>query len=101
MKKLVKHYSAEFKLKVVLESLKGDKTINQISIKYDTCPRNIQGWRKQFLENAEIVFNKEKAVKIYKDKLKEKDQEIEEVYKEVGKLTTQLNWLKKKSINLI
>ena len=96
MKKSVKQYKPEFKVKVVLESLKGEKTTNQIAAKYDTVPRNIQYWRKQFLENAELAFDKEKSIKKYKQKLIRKEEELEEVYTELGKLTAQLNWAKKK-----
>jgi len=97
LKRTVKHYNPEFKVKVVLESLKGEKTTNQIASKYGTVPRNIQHWRKQFLENAELAFSKEKIIKECKQKLHIKEEELEEVYKELGRLTAQLNWAKKKS----
>ena len=97
MKRSVKQYSSEFKVKVVLESLKGEKTTNQLASKYETVPRNIQSWRKQFIENAELAFNKEKVIKEYKTKINRKDEELEDVYKELGKLTAQLNWAKKKA----
>ena len=40
-------YSAEFKVKVVLEVLKGEKTLNQISQEYNILPKNIINWKKQ------------------------------------------------------
>ena len=93
---MVKQYSTKFKLKLVLEALKGEQTTSQIASKYETTPRNIQKWRKQFLENAELALNKEHVIKEYSDKLDAKNKELDELYKELGKLTAQLNWAKKK-----
>ena len=41
-------YSAEFKTKIVLEVLKGDKTINEIASEYNIIPKNIQNWKNIF-----------------------------------------------------
>ena len=54
-------------------------------------------WKKQFLENMEMVFDKDKRLDPYKKKISEKDELIEELYKQVGKITTHLEWAKKKS----
>ena len=48
-------YSAEFKVKVVLEVLKGDKTLNQISQEYNILPKNIINWKKQFFSQRVIA----------------------------------------------
>ena len=71
-------------------------TESVINRKYEINPRNIQNWRKQFIENAEIAFNKDQVVKEYREKLKEKEIETEELYKEIGKLTARINWMEKK-----
>jgi putative transposase len=95
-KKMIKQYSPALKLKVILEVLKEEETISQIGSKYEINPKNIQNWRKEFLENAELAFNKEKVIKEYKERLKSKETENEELYKTIGKLTSQLNWAEKK-----
>ena len=95
-KRIVKEYSPEFKVKIVLEALKEEETTNQIASRYEVNPRNIQSWRKQFIDNAEIIFNKDKGLIEYKKKLKEKEVETEELYKEIGRLTTRVNWMEKK-----
>ena len=95
-KRAVKEYSPRFKVKVVLEALKEEETTSQIASRYGINPRNIQYWRKQFIENAEIVFNKDQVVKEYREKLREKEGEAEELYKEIGKLTAKVNWMEKK-----
>ncbi len=95
-KRMIKHYNASMKLKVVLEVLKEEQTINQIASMYEIHPRNIQNWRKEFLDNAELAFNKERAIKKYKEQLKTTEAENEELYKTIGKLTSKLNWTEKK-----
>ena len=82
-------YSAEFKVKVVLEVLKGDKTLNQISQEYNVLPKNIINWKKQFLDNAEIAMEPSKAVKEYKDKIKDLEKKVDKYAKTVGKLTVE------------
>lgn len=42
-------YSADFKAKIVLEVIEGEKTLNEIASKYDLLPKNVQNWKKQFL----------------------------------------------------
>ena len=45
MSRKMTQYSAEFKTKIVLEVLKGDKTINEIASEYNIIPKNIQNWK--------------------------------------------------------
>ena len=87
-KRMVKQYSPEFKLKVVLEVLKEEETVSQIASKYEIVPKNIQNWKKQFLDNAELAFNKEQVIKVYKEDVDKKQLEIEELYKETAILIT-------------
>ena len=49
-------YSAEFKSKIVLEVLQGNKEINAIAAENNLNPNMIRNWRKEFLENASRVF---------------------------------------------
>ncbi len=49
-----KTYNADFKAKLVLEVLEGEKTINEIASSYEIIPKNLINWKKQFLENNEI-----------------------------------------------
>jgi putative transposase len=65
------NYSAEFKVKIVLEVLKGEKTLNQIATENNILPKNIINWKKQFLANAEIAMEPSKAVKEYKEQIKD------------------------------
>ena len=95
-------YSASFKVKVVLEVLKNDKTLNQIAKEYNILPKNIINWKKQFLDNAEIAMEPAKAVKEYKDQIKELEKKVDKYAKTVGKITVERDWAvgKLKSLDL-
>jgi len=90
-----KRYSAEKKTEIVLEILREEKTLAELATEHDIHPVQLSKWKKEFLENAASVFGKEakKAEKMKKTYEKEK----EELIKEIGQLTVEVNWLKKKS----
>ena len=91
-----KKYSAEFKVSVVLEVLKGEKSLNQIAQEHKVLPKNILNWKKQFLENAEIAMEPSKVVKEYKEQIKELEKKVDKYAKTVGKLTVERDWLEGK-----
>jgi len=89
-------YSAEQKTKIVLELLKEEETIAQIAAKYKITSQSITKWKKQFLENASLAFEPAKAVQEFKNEIKSKDEEIEELQKQLGKSIVEKEWLAKK-----
>ena len=50
-------FTAKFKTKVVLEALKESLTLSELAQKHNLAPTQIRTWKKQFLENAEDIFN--------------------------------------------
>lgn len=98
MSKKRKTYDNRFKAQVVMEVLKGERTVNEIASQYQVIPSNIKTWKKQFLANVEIVFDKDRATEGYKDQLREKRFQIDELYRQIGKLNDKLEFAKKKSI---
>lgn len=94
MSKKRKRYSSAEKAKVVLEILREESTVNEIAQKHDVSPQLISRWRTEFLNNMPAVFDK-KAVEIEKVK-QEYETEKEELINQIGRLTVDMNWLKKK-----
>lgn len=89
-----KTYSGKFKLKAVLEILKESKTISQLASELEVHPNQLIKWKKQALEDlAESLEDGRRKG----GKEKELRDQIQELYTEIGELTTKLNWLKKKS----
>lgn len=66
-----KSYSADFKAKLVLEVLEGETTVNEIASSYEVQPLSLRNWKKQFLENMSLAFDKSAVVKEYKERRKE------------------------------
>ena len=95
-------FTSEFKVKCVLELLRNEKTLNEIAKENNVLPKNILNWKNQFLANAEIAMEPSKAVKEYKEEIKELEVKIDKYAKTVGKLTVEKEWLegKLKSLDL-
>lgn len=93
MKKSKRTFSAEFKAKVAIEAIKEVKTISELAQIYEVHPNVISLWKKEFLSNAGKVFEKGKNESDQIEKLK---KENDDLIHEIGKLTVDLNWLKKK-----
>jgi len=90
-----KRYSNTFKAEVVKELMKEEKTISQLAAEYEIHPTQLKEWKRLVVAGLPELFDR-KGDGL--DKLKQAHaQEVEELYAEIGRLTTQVNWLKKKS----
>ncbi len=87
MKKRV-NYTSGFKSKVVLEALQERETIQEIGKKYNIHPNQISTWKTQFLSRANSIFEKGAAKS-------DDDKEKAELFKKVGELQMQVDFLKK------
>ena len=93
MSKKRKSYSAEFKTKVVLELLEGQKSLNEIAGRYEILPSSLKSWKRQFLQNASLAFDKSTVVKEYKERIATLEKEHDQLAKKVGTLTIERDWL--------
>lgn len=84
-------HSPEFKVQVALEALKEEKTLSQISSHYEIHPTQVRRWRDSLKQNLAISFTDGPI-----NELREKDKLIDDLYQQVGQLTMELGWLKKK-----
>ena len=57
MSRTRRNFSPEFKAKLVLEVLKGEKELNVIATKNNIQPNLLRNWKKEFLDKASIVFD--------------------------------------------
>jgi transposase len=90
-----KHFSASQKAQIALEILKEEKTVSQIASENGVHPNLLYRWKKQALENLPKLFADDS--KSERDRLAEHERQVNELYSEIGRLTTQVSWLKKKS----
>lgn len=89
-----KQYSASFKADAIKELMKEEKTISQLATQLGVHPSQLKEWKKIALEGLPELFNRENKVG---EQAKVHEQQVNELYNEIGRLTTQVNWLKKKS----
>lgn len=90
-----KSHSPEIKARIVLEVLRGEETLNEIAAAHNIHPTLLARWKTQAIKNLPQVFENE-AVRTRKQ-AKESEKEVDGLYRQIGKLTTQIEWLKKKS----
>ena len=84
-----KRYSAEFKAKVALEAAKETKTLNELASEYEVHAGQISQWKKQLLEGLTAVFTTQK-------KSIDHTKKLDELYRQIGEVTVERDWLKKK-----
>lgn len=94
-KSLRKHYSSQQKAQIVLELLKEEQTVSQIASIYGVHVTQLRKWKAQALEGLPRLFDDDQ--KALRDLEAQQARERQELYAEIGRLTTQLGWLKKKS----
>jgi putative transposase len=91
-----KQYEASFKAKVALEALKGEKTMAQLAGEYDIHPNQIGRWKTELLEKLPELFS-DRRKRVDKDR----EETEAELYRQIGQLKVELDWLKKKSQKLL
>jgi putative transposase len=88
-----RRHSGEFKAKVALEAIRGERTINELAAEYEVYPVQITQWKKLALEELPRIFSSQRGAK-------PKEQEAEALkaalYQQIGQLKLELDWLKKK-----
>ena len=89
-----KTYSAAFKVKLVQELLKENKSLSQLAAEHKVHPTQLRQWRDIVLQGMPTLFdNKQQTA----DLVAAHEAQLEELYAQIGRLTTQVAWLKKKS----
>jgi transposase-like protein len=89
-----KNYTSDFKAKAVIEILREAKSINEISSEKGVHVNQLTRWKKTAIESLPQIFEENKK---RKNAEKEQEEKIQELYAQIGELTTKVNWLKKKS----
>ena len=93
MSRTRKKYTAEFKSKVVLEVLEGEKTLNEIASKYEVLPVSLKSWKKQFLANMSLAFDKSAVVKEYKEQIEILTKEKDATSKKLGEVIVERDFV--------
>jgi transposase-like protein len=92
MARIRRKHLPEFKLKAVMEILKGEKTAVQLAGEFGVHPLVLSEWKKHFLEVGVQIFERPRKA----SKLSEEAKEKAELFEQIGRLKMENEWLKKK-----
>lgn len=87
-----RRFSAEFKAKVALEAIRGQKTVAELAGEHEVHANQISQWKKQLLEALPEVFGRRRE----QDAARQEEL-TDRLYQQIGQLKVELDWLKKKS----
>ena len=85
-----RQHRGEFKAKVVLEALRGERTLNEIAADYGVHPLQITQWKKVALEALPQVLSSRRG-----NQSQEEEALKAALYQQIGQLQVELDWLKK------
>lgn len=86
-----KKIDAATKAKAALEAYRGALTIAEIAAKYEVHPNMVVRWKRELLDKAAGVFDHKKDQKVV-----DAQEKIDDLHKNIGELTMERDWLKKK-----
>ena len=87
-----RRFTKEFKAKVALEAIKGQRTVNELAQEFGVHISQINTWKRQLMEAAPDIFAGKKD-----GEAKQIENERDQLYRKVGQLQVEVDWLKKKT----
>lgn len=85
-----KNHTKNFKTKVALAAIKGQKTINEIASEFGVHVSQVNRWKKEAIDALPEFFGSKKDQTI-----KGMESERDKLYQQIGKLQVEVDWLKK------
>ena len=88
-----KTHTAAFKAQIVQQVLREDKTLAQIAAEHGIHPNQISQWKATALQGLPAIFERGESAQAAEKAAR--DKQTEKLYEQIGRLTTQLAWIKK------
>ena len=98
MTSMRKQYSAAFKAQLVKELLREDKPLTQLASEHKVHPNQLRDWKKTALDGLPALFETDKQAAATTAQY---EQKVNELYAEIGRLTTHVAWLKKNLVSTL
>lgn len=90
MTQLRKKYSAEFKHKVALAAIRGDRTMADLSQHFGVHISQIQKWKSYLEKEGSCIFSDKHASRFTTEEVK-----ISKLHEKIGQLTVERDFLSK------
>ena len=87
-----KRYDNRFKAEVAIEAIKNQRTVAQIASEYGVHPNQVSQWKKQVLDQLPDLFTNRRS-----KSTTDSDPLVDELYRQIGQLKVELDWLQKKT----
>ena len=85
-----RRFNDDFKAKVALEALRGDRTIQEIASRHKVHPNQVSTWKRQAMDGLGAVFSNGS------DKTRiDHEDEIHDLHAKIGQLTVERDFLAK------
>ena len=88
-----RNFTSEFKVKVVLEMLREERTLGEIASEYEINPNQLSTWRREFFEKAPCMFDEPKTIKARTRAENVAEAEKDRLLKTIGQLTMERDFL--------
>lgn len=90
-----KHYTPEFKAKVVCELVEGNDSLAVVAARYQLNANMLSGWRKQLFDNAAVIFSQEKRIAKEHKAVEMHDKEVDNLNRIIGQLSVERDYLQR------
>ena len=87
-----KNYTSKYKAEAVLEVLREAESLSEIAGRLEVHPNMLGRWKNDAVRNLHTLFEAHKN-----NEQREHESRVQELYAQIGELTSKLSWLKKKS----
>lgn len=85
-----RRFTGEFKARVALEALRGDKTVQEIAARHQVHPNQVSTWKRQAMDGLSEVFSNGADVE-----RQDRESEIRDLHAKIGQLTVERDFLSK------
>ena len=83
-----RRFTGEFKARVALEALRGDKTVQEIATRHQVHPNQVSTWKRQAVEGMEAIFSNGAE-----RERQDREAEIRDLHAKIGELTVERDFL--------
>ncbi len=83
-----RRFTAEFKARVALEALRGDKTVQEIAAHHKVHPNQVSSWKRQAMDGLSAVFSNGAE-----HERQDREAELRDLHAKIGELTVERDFL--------